>query len=182
MDKNGDTCRHAATEQPILWAPWRITYVAAGERTQGCIFCEKPARQQDRENLILHRGEHAFVILNRFPYNNGHLMVVPYRHTADFESITLKEAAEMTNLLQRCQRALDDLMHPHGYNIGINIGAAAGAGIHDHLHYHLVPRWNGDTNFMAVTSNTTVISEALDATWERLSARLQHEQAQPAPE
>ncbi|MBN2415371.1 HIT domain-containing protein [bacterium] len=172
MDNHGQRSRNEASGPGIIWAPWRIQYVAAAERTEGCIFCEKPSQERDRDNLIILRGEHAFAILNRFPYNNGHLMVVPYRHTADFGSITPEEAAEMTDMLQRCQRATDELMHAHGYNIGLNLGSAAGAGIGDHLHYHLVPRWNGDTNFMAVTSNTRVISEALDETWERLSARL----------
>jgi ATP adenylyltransferase len=136
----------------------------------GCIFCDKPQQSNDRENLIAHRGEHCFVIMNKYPYNNGHLMIVPYRHEAQVENLTAKENGEMMALLQAAVRALKQIMSPHGFNIGMNAGKTAGAGIDAHLHFHLVPRWEGDTNFMPITGNTKVVSEGLWETWEKLRA------------
>jgi ATP adenylyltransferase len=140
-----------------------------GEREEGCIFCKKPLeRNRLRENLILHVGEHAFIILNRFPYLSGHLMVIPLRHTDDFESITKEENAEMGILLQASARALREVYKAEGLNIGMNLGRCAGAGIHEHLHYHLVPRWTGDTNFFPLLADTRSIPELLTETYERL--------------
>ncbi|HDQ45055.1 MAG TPA: HIT domain-containing protein [bacterium] len=152
----------------ILWAPWRISYIENCDRTTGCIFCEKPGEDKDRENLIVVRGETAFVIMNRYPYNNGHLMIVPYRHTSDPDSFSEMEKSECFDLLTASQQVLEQVMHPHGYNIGMNIGRVAGAGIADHLHYHLVPRWDGDTNFMPILGHAKVVSEGLEQTWEKL--------------
>jgi ATP adenylyltransferase len=152
----------------ILWAPWRIEYIESTDRPDGCIFCIKPAETDDRANLIVHRGVRAFVILNRFPYNNGHLMVVPYRHTADLSALDPEERAELFDLLVASQRALVSGLRPHGFNIGMNLGRTGGAGIEDHLHFHIVPRWNGDTNFMPVLGHTKVVSEGLERTWEKL--------------
>ena len=151
----------------ILWAPWRIDYILA-PKDEGCIFCSKPAENNDKKNFILHRGQNCFVIMNYYPYNNGHLMVVPYRHIAELTDLTDVENKEMMNLLTQCVKVIKQKMSPHGFNIGMNLGIVAGAGIKDHLHFHIVPRWNGDMNFMPITGHTKVISEALEKTWEKL--------------
>jgi ATP adenylyltransferase len=155
-----------------LWAPWRMPYIMSTVKPNddGCVFCSMLAQMEDERNLILHRGERAFVVLNLFPYNNGHLMVVPLRHTGDYASLSVEEHLELTALLSRAQAALATAMLPHGFNIGMNVGRTSGAGIVDHLHYHIVPRWNGDNNFMAVVADTKVISESLADTWRRLKA------------
>ena len=152
-----------------LWAPWRINYIMQ-PKEDGCIFCSKPAEQEteDIKNFILFRGEHSFIIMNYYPYNNGHLMVVPYRHTSDISELNDDENLEMMNLLALCKKSLTEVMAPQGFNIGMNIGETAGAGIKDHLHFHIVPRWNGDTNFMPITGHTKVISEGLTETYEKL--------------
>ena len=153
-----------------LWAPWRMEYIEQLGRDdeEGCIFCSKPREERDRENLLLYRTSHSFVIMNLFPYNNGHLLVVPRRHTADFLSLTPEELTDVNRLLQLSLRVLTEAVHPQGFNIGWNLGRVAGAGIADHLHCHLVPRWNGDTNFMPVLGRTKVISEELGRTWDKL--------------
>jgi ATP adenylyltransferase len=140
------------------------------EKDDGCVFCTMLAKAEDEKNLILHRGRAAFVVMNLFPYNTGHLMVVPVRHTGDFGSLSADEHHELDELLARAQQALHECLNPHGYNIGMNLGRASGAGIADHLHYHIVPRWTGDSNFMSVVSDTKVISESLVDTWRRLKA------------
>lgn len=150
-----------------LWAPWRMEYILQ-EKPVGCIFCDKPREARDCENLILHRGAACFVIMNFYPYNNGHLMVVPYRHTADLAGLSADEQREMMHLLGRCTEVLGAQMHPQGFNIGMNLGRVAGAGIDEHLHFHIVPRWNGDTNFMPVTGHTKVLSQGLQESWEAL--------------
>jgi len=143
-----------------LWAPWRIGYVI-GERTPGCIFCDKPATNSDGEELILHRGQCCFILMNAYPYNNGHLLVAPYEHKADLLALSLAEAAELMALARLAERVLRGCMVPDGFNIGINIGRISGAGIDDHLHLHIVPRWNGDTNFMPVLDDTRVVPQSL---------------------
>ncbi|MSS73526.1 MAG: HIT domain-containing protein [Candidatus Latescibacteria bacterium] len=158
-----------------LWAPWRMRYVTGAAKSDGCIFCEKWKSDADDENLILFRGEECFAILNLFPYNNGHLMIVPIRHVADVTDLTASEQAEMFRLMGRMVGVLRATMSPQGFNIGINLGRAAGAGIADHLHLHVVPRWNGDTNFMPVLGDTRVISEALEETYQKLKAVLSPE-------
>lgn len=150
-----------------LWAPWRMEYILQ-EKQKGCLFCEKPRQEQDRENLILHRGAACFVIMNFYPYNNGHLMVVPYRHTADLAALTQPEQVEIMVLLGRCTHILQERLSAQGFNIGMNLGRVAGAGIDDHLHFHIVPRWNGDTNFMPVTGHTKVLSQGLYESWDLL--------------
>lgn len=154
-----------------LWTPWRMAYIKDAGRTDGCIFCDLPAldRSHDPESLILYRGTLAFVIMNKFPYNSGHLMVSPYRHTAEFESLTVEEHAEVAALLARCLEALKATHGPHGFNIGINQGTVAGAGIAGHVHGHVVPRWGGDTNFMTTVGETKVLPEVLEDTYERLA-------------
>jgi ATP adenylyltransferase len=155
-----------------LWAPWRMKYIreTLDKHEQGCVFCAKPAqsRDKDRENLILYRGVHAFVMLNAFPYNNGHLMVIPFLHTSSMDDIDTAAAAELWSLLAKSRRALASAFNPDGFNIGINLGRAAGAGIDAHLHVHIVPRWTGDVNYMAVTGETKVISQSLEDAYDAL--------------
>lgn len=136
--------------------------------TNECIFCSKPSEDRDPENFILHRSPLAFVILNAYPYNNGHLMVVPYSHRGSLSELRDEELAELMLLTRLCVEVLDEAVHPDGYNIGMNLGAAAGAGIADHLHIHIVPRWQGDTNFMASIADVKVVPQSLSATYESL--------------
>ena len=154
-----------------LWAPWRIEYILSEKDTE-CIFCKKPGQDKDRENLILYRAGKNVVMLNKYPYNPGHLMVAPYKHVAKLDALENEELLEHIQLVSRCVEMLKEVMSPEGFNIGINLGKVAGAGIEEHIHTHVVPRWNGDTNFMPVMSDTRTISEALDATYERLSGSL----------
>lgn len=158
-----------------LWAPWRMAYITGigGPKDNGCIFCVKPKQKKDAANHILLRGKQAFVMMNIFPYNNGHLMIAPYRHVGELTKLRNAELLEMMNLAQTCIKAISACMRPDGYNLGFNLGRTAGAGIADHLHLHLVPRWNGDTNFMPVLGGTKVISEALGATGRRIRKELQ---------
>jgi len=149
-----------------LWAPWRMQYIT--EPKEGdCIFCTKPEQNSDSENLILYRGASNFIILNAYPYNPGHLMVVLYRHVANLEDLSNSESAEHFKLIQRSITMLKETIHPNGFNIGLNIGKVAGAGVDGHLHTHIVPRWQGDVNFMPVLGETRVISEELKATYEK---------------
>jgi ATP adenylyltransferase len=136
---------------------------------QSCIFCQFPREDNDEENLIIARGDRAYVILNRYPYSSGHVMVIPYRHTSDLQMLSAEEAVDVFALTQRALRAIDAAFHADGFNLGVNIGKVAGAGIDTHLHLHIVPRWNGDTNFMSVTAETKVLPEALKITRERLA-------------
>ncbi len=153
-----------------LWAPWRMPYIVSTVKLEesGCIFCGMLAEQEDEKNLILLRGGSSFVVMNLYPYNTGHLMVVPHRHTGEFSALTHAEHLELATQLDLCQRALKDCLSPHGFNLGMNLGRAAGAGIVDHLHYHIVPRWAGDANFMTSVSETKVMSESLTATFRRI--------------
>lgn len=144
----------------------------AQKKAKGCILCIKPKQKQDDRNLIVLRGKEAFVIMNLFPYNNGHLMVAPYRHIGDLSKLRDSELLEMMNLARRCQKAIAATMRPDGFNLGFNLGRTAGAGIADHLHLHLVPRWNGDTNFMPVLAGTKVISEGLGQTCHKIKDAL----------
>jgi ATP adenylyltransferase len=154
-----------------LWAPWRIDYILS-KKPAGCIFCDKPAEDRDDENLILLRGKYHFIIMNAFPYNNGHMMVVPYKHTSSLSDWSAEERAEMMELADLGVELLKRTMRPDGFNLGINMGLVAGAGVADHIHFHIVPRWNGDTNFMPVLSDTRVISEGLRATFGKLKEAL----------
>jgi ATP adenylyltransferase len=150
-----------------VWAPWRIDYIR-GEKEGECFLCRMFAETKDRENLILFRGETCAVTMNRFPYNSGHLMVAPTRHIAGLDELSPDEDREFSELTKRAVAALRTALQPEGFNIGINLGQVAGAGLADHLHRHVVPRWNGDTNFMPVLGGPRVIPEALDATYEVL--------------
>jgi ATP adenylyltransferase len=151
-----------------LFAPWRLEFIA-GKREEGCIFCKKPAQaDRHRQNLILAVAERSFVIMNRYPYTSGHLLVAPLRHTADFASLTPEEGLECFLLLQHSVRVLTEVYRPDAFNLGMNLGAAAGAGIRDHLHWHIVPRWYGDTNFWPVLADTRSIPELLEQAYDRL--------------
>jgi ATP adenylyltransferase len=153
-----------------IWAPWRLEYVkdASKDSEQECIFCVKPAADDDEANLIVHRGELCFVILNLFPYTNGHMMVAPYEHVATLPELDAKTTAEMMALAQRAMRGLEDAYEPHGYNVGFNQGRVAGAGVEHHIHMHVVPRWGGDTNFMPVLADTRVMPQSLEDSYAAL--------------
>src|SRR5262245_12269894 len=150
-----------------LWSPWRLEYVAGGKPKTGCIFCEA-TRESESSSLIVFKGHTCYVILNLYPYNNGHVMVVPYRHLATFGDLSIEELTEVGVLIQRAEAALIEAYQPHGFNIGVNLGKPAGAGVLDHLHVHIVPRWNGDTNFMTVVGEMRVLPENIGASAERL--------------
>jgi len=152
-----------------LWAPWRLEYIQQADELEGCVFC-LAAAGADEETLVVHRGEHAFVLLNRFPYSAGHLMVAPYRHLAEFAALSDEEALECHRLAEQGMAALAETYAPQGYNVGWNLGRIAGAGIVDHVHLHVVPRWAGDTNFMPVLADVKVVPEHLSETRARLAA------------
>jgi ATP adenylyltransferase len=165
----------------VVWAPWRMTYILS-DKPPGCIFCEKIGAQDDARNLILWRGHTAFVMLNRYPYNNGHLMVVPHAHAASLTELEPAQRAELGELTMRCEQVLRQAMRPDGFNIGLNLGSAAGAGIAEHLHVHVVPRWDGDTNYMTVIGEVRVIPQHLDGTYALLLPYFQTlcQEARPA--
>jgi ATP adenylyltransferase len=150
-----------------LWSPWRLAYVTGSKSDEGCVFCRAPDVSEP-ESLVVYSGTTCFVVLNLYPYNNGHLMVVPYRHVGTLSDLTGDELQEMAKLTQRSEAALTEAYQPHGLNIGINLGKPAGAGVLDHIHVHLVPRWNGDTNFMTVVGEVRVLPEDLQNSANRL--------------
>ena len=154
-----------------LWSPWRSQYIASGvdSQAQECVFCHiAAAPDQDAANFVLHRGRHAFVVLNLYPYITGHLMVVPYLHTSELDTVAKEITDEMMDLAKRSQTALREVYTPSGFNLGMNFGSAAGAGIADHIHIHLMPRWIGDTNFMTTVGDARVLPEALETTYSKL--------------
>lgn len=157
-----------------IWAPWRTVYIGKDHGTT-CIFCEKLNSDRDEENYLLLRGNKTFVILNLYPYNNGHLLVAPKRHVGDIVELNEDETKELFEMTQRMVRLLRTAFNPDGFNIGVNLGKIAGAGIPGHFHIHIVPRWSGDTNFMPVLGDVRVISEALDTTYRKLKVVLDRE-------
>jgi ATP adenylyltransferase len=159
-----------------LWAPWRLEYIAE-EKRPGCVFCNAAGEGDDAQSLILHRGASCFVILNRFPYNNGHLMVVPYTHERDLEALDESTLLELLTLARRAASIMGRLMRAEGFNLGLNVGRTAGAGIDEHLHLHVVPRWNGDTNYMPVLGDTKIIPQSLQACYELLAPAFREEAA-----
>ncbi len=155
-----------------LWTPWRMTYVG-GEREPGCVFCNALAANDDVERLILHRGQYAFAILNLYPYNSGHVMIVPYQHASEIEALDAETRSEMFEMASTLVEAAKRVFRCDGFNLGLNIGSIAGAGVAEHLHLHIVPRWTGDANFMPILANTMVMPELLPVTYARLRAELQ---------
>ncbi|MGC4104917.1 MAG: HIT domain-containing protein [Thermomicrobiales bacterium] len=164
------------TNRERLWTPWRMRYIASGSaREDGCVFCNRLARQDDVDSLILHRGDHAFVIMNLFPYNSGHIMILPNAHVDDPTALNGETIREMAELMPVCVRALRRVFACQGFNIGYNVGSAAGAGIAEHLHQHIVPRWNGDANFMPVLASTIAMPELIPASYAKIRAEVERE-------
>jgi ATP adenylyltransferase len=160
-----------------LWAPWRLAYVAAAKTpatADPCFLCTGLAAEDDRANLVAWRTPRSVVVLNRFPYNNGHLLVAPRSHKGRLDELTPDELLETMDTVRRMVAVLEELLTPDGFNIGLNLGRAAGAGLPGHLHWHIVPRWHGDTNFMPVLTDAKVIVQSLDALWEQLTRKLAH--------
>jgi ATP adenylyltransferase len=151
-----------------IWSPWRYPYLTAAKQPEGCIFCAMAAGDQDEESLVVFRGEHNFVVLNRFPYTSGHLMVVPYLHVPDLAGLDDATAGELMALTRASERHIRHTYRPDGLNLGMNIGESAGAGIAGHIHMHVLPRWTGDANFMSTVAQTRVLPEDLHVTWRRL--------------
>ena len=151
-----------------IWAPWRIDYIVGEEKEAGCIFCTKPSSDRDDDNLIVHRAPGAFTMMNKFPYNNGHLLIVPYRHVPDICALDTEENGLLIEEVCRAIRTLKLVMHAEGFNVGINMGKVAGAGYEEHVHYHIVPRWTGDTNILPVLADVKVIPEHLRSTCAKL--------------
>lgn len=161
-----------------MWAPWRVGYILGAKPPPrdgecGCLFCDKPAAGDDRQQLIVARAPLCFVLLNLYPYNNGHLMVAPYRHAARLQDLSDEEIAQLMQVVRRLEPILTEHFHPDGFNGGINLGQVAGAGVADHVHFHLVPRWSGDTNFMPVLCDTKVIPQSLEAVFDLLHEPVQ---------
>lgn len=150
-----------------LWSPWRMEYIE-NDKIDGCVFCNAQSAADGADNLIVRRGKNAYVILNRFPYTSGHLMVIPFEHKSNLEELDSETRSEMMELTSHCTTILREVYRTHSFNIGINIGEAAGAGVLGHVHIHIVPRWVGDTNFMSAVSDTRVLPEALEDTYERI--------------
>lgn len=151
-----------------LWSPWRMKYIQKYKKEEGCVFCDVQEAPDNHENLIIFRGELAYVIMNRFPYTSGHILVIPYIHKANLEELDATTRAEMMELVTKSMTVLRGIYHPQGFNMGANIGEAAGAGIAPHVHLHVVPRWSGDTNFMSALGETRVLPEALEDTYRRV--------------
>jgi ATP adenylyltransferase len=158
-----------------LFSPWRSAYIQSfqgGKKSRGCLFCKIIKEHDDTKNLVVWRGKACFVVMNKYPYNNGHVMVVPYMHTSSMGKLTDKANLEVMKTVARCMEALHKNSTPDGFNFGANLGRSAGAGIDKHIHFHLVPRWNGDTNFMPVVAETKMISEDIRKTWKLLKSEL----------
>lgn len=156
-----------------LWSPWRMEYIENHDKEAGCVFCNAQAMEDSAENLIAFRGERAYVILNRYPYTGGHLMVIPFVHKPNLEELDSATRAEMIELASRCTTVLKNIYNPQGFNVGVNIGEAAGAGVKEHVHIHIVPRWKGDTNFMSTVGETRVLPEELESTYDRVKNEFQ---------
>jgi ATP adenylyltransferase len=154
-----------------LWTPWRYAYVTGAEPAKGCIFCEAP-KETDEKARIVHRGTRCYIILNTYPYTNGHVMVVPYAHLDELQKLPVEAAQEMMALTQRMEGVLRSLYRPDGLNLGMNIGKAAGAGVAGHIHMHVLPRWVADANFVSVIGETRVLPEAIEVTWSRIRGAL----------
>jgi len=152
----------------VLWAPWRMGYILAENKADGCIFCPGTDRSKDQERLILHVGPRTMVVMNRFPYNNGHLLVAPVRHISSLERLNQDETLGLLLMVRKSVEVLKQVIKPDGFNVGLNLGHVAGAGMENHMHFHIVPRWKGDTNFMTVIEDVRVIPEHIQATYAKL--------------
>lgn len=157
----------------VLWAPWRMEYIVSDKHGGPCIFCPGDDRGQDEERLILYVDSLSMVIMNRFPYNNGHLLVAPTRHAGTLEHVTDEEMLNLFRMVRESIRVLKGIMNPEGFNVGLNLGKAAGAGVDEHMHFHIVPRWNGDTNYMTVAGAVRVIPEHIRETYKKLLPHFQ---------
>lgn len=157
-----------------LWATWRMGYIT-GEKESGCVFCRIVSDDRDEENLVLHRGAHCFAVMNLYPYNNGHIMVIPYSHISDLSLLKDEECSELMKTVRFFSKIIKKAINPEGMNIGMNIGRSGGAGIADHLHIHIVPRWTGDSNFMPIIGETRVISEHIKETYGKLRKAMEGE-------
>ncbi len=156
-----------------IWAPWRMKYISKASNETGCVLCNALAKNDNTDNLVAMRGKHAFIILNKFPYTSGHLMVAPLVHKANLEELDAPTRAEMMELSTQCMSILRKIYNPQAFNLGANIGEAAGAGVPGHVHLHIVPRWHGDTNFMTTVGDVRVLPEDLDVTYQRVKENLQ---------
>ncbi len=161
----------------ILYSPWRLQYILSNKDNE-CIFCVKPSENNDEKHLILYRSEFSFVIMNVYPYNNGHLMVVPGKHVPNLNGLNQAEIADLFETVQLTEKVLTKVYSPDGINIGMNLGKAAGAGIDEHLHVHIVPRWSGDVNFMSALSGTRVIPESFDSAYQKLKEQFDNEKTE----
>lgn len=155
-----------------LWTPWRYAYVSTADKAPGCVFCQCMKESDDREMLIVHRAKHNFIVLNKFPYTSGHVMIVPYAHLDELRKLPADAAQEMMTLTQKLETVLRDVYRPDGINLGMNIGKAAGAGVAGHIHMHVLPRWVADANFVSVIGETRVLPEALEETWRKIRERM----------
>ena len=165
----------------VIWAPWRMAYIKQTRKPRGCIFCVKARERRDASNFLLYRGRHGFIIMNLFPYNSGHLLVAPYAHVKSLEDLPDEVSLDLVRLTNRALGVLRTEIRPEGFNLGLNLGRVSGAGIEGHVHWHIVPRWNGDTNFMPLFGETRVIPEHLLATFRKLRARFQQGRARARP-
>lgn len=158
----------------VLWAPWRMTYILSDKEKADCIFCLGKDRADDGERLILHAGSMSIVMMNKFPYNNGHLLVAPVRHAPDLEALSPEEDLDLILMVKKTMQILKKTMRSEGFNVGLNLGKVAGAGVEEHMHFHIVPRWGGDTNFMPVTGETRVIPEHIEETYKKLKPHFEN--------
>ncbi|OQB85047.1 MAG: AP-4-A phosphorylase [Chloroflexi bacterium ADurb.Bin120] len=151
-----------------IWTPWRMKYIQGDAAERACAFCLAAEREDGQENLVFHRGENLFMILNRYPYTSGHMMCVPFLHVSKLDDLTSEARCELMELVAKAVRVLSDVYKPEGFNVGMNLGSVAGAGIADHLHMHIVPRWGGDTSFISILSGTRVVPESLEVTYQKV--------------
>jgi len=162
-----------------LYSPWRSKYIESfkpgNEKEEGCLFCRIASENKDKENLLIHRSKSSYIIMNLFPYNSGHLMIVPYKHASTLGELNDEENLDCMNMLNLATKLLNETIYPHGFNIGVNIGRVSGAGIENHVHFHIVPRWDGDTNFMPVLNDVKIVSEAMEDTYKKLKKAVEAE-------
>jgi ATP adenylyltransferase len=161
-----------------LWSPWRSKYIESfgpkGEKEKGCLFCRIANENKDKDNYVVYRSKYSYIVMNLYPYNSGHLMIVPYKHSSKLNELDDEINLDCTRMINLGCRVLEESIYPHGFNIGVNIGKVSGAGIEEHIHFHIVPRWNGDTNFMPVLNEVKIVSEFMDITYDKLLKALKN--------